>query len=75
MPHATAREITELSTPTEPWRYKMARNQKKLQKISFDSGEVVNVSSNDGKSDNNDNLCDINPEILDISLVGNLDKD
>ncbi|KAL5269078.1 hypothetical protein ACHWQZ_G002793 [Mnemiopsis leidyi] len=78
LPQAVAREMTELTTPTEPWRAKMEtvrRGRKPRRSCSsmLDAGEIVNVSSD--KDNSNDNLCDINPDILDISLVGNLDKD
>jgi hypothetical protein len=77
LPQAVAREMTELTTPTEPWRAKLevrrGRRPRKNQGSMLDSGEIINVSSE--KDNSNDNLCDINPDILDISLVGNLDKD
>ena len=77
LPQAVAREMTELTTPTEPWRAKLdtrrGRKPRRSQGSMLDSGEIINVSSD--KDNSNDNLCDINPDILDISLVGNLDKD
>ena len=82
-----AREMTELTTPTEPWRTKKDLKGKKLSQgstnnieslnipaVFVDTGEIMNVT--ESKDENStDNLCDINPDILDISLVGNLDKD
>ena len=78
LPQVIAREMTELTTPAEPWRSKMetvrrGRKPRGRNRGILDAGEIVNVSSD--KDNSNDNLCDINPDILDISLVGNLDKD
>ena len=78
MSQPAARELSEMTAPEEPWRERLGNKRQRVSRKFLDNkepieGEVMDITEQNDSS--NDNLCVINPDILDISLVGNLDKD